>query len=353
VSLARPRIQGSRSNGATLWQEVRLKMKLALAVVAVAATLASTGRAAAAMKYRVYRSPKYGYSMVVPTEWEERKEKDGTTTFTGSTGVLVVNVRPRAGCTPETLPAYAAQFVVSEKIKLLNKGPRTAGGSRGFMFQYQTKEATDTLRGDTICLLNEDSLLILAFVTRDWLYDASRVVFEKAIASMKLFAPEGVTPLAQGFRRFEDLAHGFRLQVPAAWQTTQGNAAAPTFAGDDGTLQILVDTGARYLPGDTEILAKAYVNRARYKLAHLASGKLDGQPAQFAYCELPDKPDWGACFIVFVRAERLHVLKIAYHQTRRKDLVQEIAGSFQFLGTPAAPRKPTTKLSRTSNEKTP
>jgi hypothetical protein len=327
-------------------------MKLALAVLGVAATLASTGRAAAAMKYRVYQSPKYGYSMVVPTEWEERKEKDGTTTFTGSTGVLVVSVRPRAGCTPETLPAYSAQFVVSDKIKLLNKGPRTASGSRGFMFQYQTKEATDTLRGDTICLLNEDSLLVLAFVTRDWLYDASRVVFEKAVASMKLFPPEGMTPLTQGYRRFEDPSHGFRLQVPAAWQSTSTDTAAPAFAGDDGTLQILVDTGARYLSGDTEILAKAYVNRAHYKLAHLATGKLDGQPAQFAYCET-DKPDWGACFIVFVRAERLHVLKIAYHQTRRKDLVQEIAGSFQFLGAPTAPRKPGTKISRTSGQKEP
>jgi hypothetical protein len=328
-------------------------MKLALAMIGVVATLASAGRAAAAMKYRVYQSPKYGYSMVVPAEWEERKEKDGTTTFTGSTGVLVVNVRPRSGCTPETLAAYSAQFVVSDKIKLLNKGPRTAAGNRGFMFQYQTKEAADTLRGDTICLLNEDTLLIMAFVTRDWLYDASRVVFEKAIASMKLSAPEGMTPLTQGFRRFEDLAHGFRLQVPAAWQTTSSDAGSPGFAGDDGTLQILVDTGARYLSGDTEILAKAYVNRAQYKLAHLATGKLDGQPAQFAYCDLPDKPEWGACFIVFVRQERLHVLKIAYHQTRRKDLVQEIAGSFQFLAAPAEPRKPTTKLSRTSSQKSP
>ena len=52
--------------------------------------------------------------------------------------------------------------------------------------------------------------------------------------------------------------------------------------------------------GDAEILAKSYVKRAHYKLISLASGKLDGQPAYFAYSEPPDKPEWGACFIVFV-----------------------------------------------------
>jgi hypothetical protein len=321
-------------------------MKLALAVLGVAVTLASAGRATAAMKYRSYHSARYGYSLVVPAEWETRLEKDATTTFTGSTGVLVISVRPRAGCTPETLPNYAAQFVLSDKVKVLNKGKRTANGNQGWLFQYQTNDPTDTLRGDTICLLNEDYLYLIAFVTRDWLYDASRVVFEKAIASLKLSTPAGVQPLAQGFRRFEDLAHGFRLQVPAEWQATSGDAATPAFAGADGTLQILVDAAARYLPGDAEILAKAYVNRAHYKLVSLAAGKLDGQPAYFAYCEPPDKPDWGACFIVFVRQSRLHVLKIGYHQGTGKDVVQEIAGSFQFLNAPAAPRKPGAKISQ-------
>ncbi len=327
-------------------------MKVALAFFGVVATLALAGRATAAMKFRPYQSVKNGYALAVPTEWEERQEKDSTITFTGSTGVLVISIRARAGCTAENLPTYAGQFVLSDKVKVLNKGKRTANGNPGWLFQYQTKDASDTLRGDTICLLNEDSLVIVAFVTRDWLYDASRIVFEKAVTSIKLFTPEGVQPLAQGFRRFEDAAHGFRLQLPAAWQSTSGDAAAPAFAGEDGTLQIMVDAAARYLPGDAEILAKSYVNRARYKLLSLASGKLDGQPAYFAYCEPPDKPEWGACFIVFVRQERLHVLKIAYQQARRKDVVRDIAGSFQFLGTPAVPAKPGAKISR-SPEKSP
>jgi len=328
-------------------------MKLAFAILGVVATLAAAGRAGAAMKFRGYQSTKYGYSLAVPAEWEARQEKDATITFTGSTGVLVISIRPRAGCTQETLPTYAGQFVLSDKVKVLNQGKRTANGNAGWLYQYQTKDATDTLRGDTICLLNEDSLYIIAFVTRDWLYDASRVVFEKAITSLKLFPPVGAQPLAQGYRRFEDVAHGFRLQLPATWQATSGDAASPAFAGDDGTLQIMVDSTARYLPGDAEILAKAYVQRAHYKLASLAPGRLDGQAADFAYCEPPDKPEWGACFIVFVRQQRLHILKIAYQRAARKDLVQEIAGSFQFLGHPAVKPKPGAKLSQVPKTKSP
>ena len=59
-------------------------------------------------------------------------------TFTGSTGVLVVSLRPRAGCAWETLPTYAAQFVLSNKVKVLNKGKRTANGNPGWLYQYQT-----------------------------------------------------------------------------------------------------------------------------------------------------------------------------------------------------------------------
>jgi hypothetical protein len=328
-------------------------MKLALAVLGVVATLAVAGRAGAAMKYRTFQSTKYGYSLVVPAEWDERQEKDSTLTFTGSTGVLVISVRPRGGCTPETLAKYSQQFVLSDKVKVLNQGKRTANGSAGWLYQYQTKDQSDTLRGDTICLLNEDSLYIIAFVTRDWLYDASRVIFERALASLKLFPPEGLEPLAQGYRRFEDPAHGFRLQVPAAWQATSDDASTPAFAGDDGTLQILVDGNARYLAGDAEILARAYVSRAHYKLASVAPGKLDGQPAYFAYCEPPDKPDWGACFIVFVRHQKLHILKIAYHRTLRKDVVQQIAGSFQFTGHAATKAKTGAKISRAPGQKTP
>ena len=116
-----------------------------------------------------------------------------------------------------------------------------------------------------------------------------------------------------------------------------------------------MDGNARYLAGDAEILAKSYVARAHYKLSSLATGKLDGQPAYFAYCEPPDKPEWGACFIVFVRAQRLHVLKIAYQQARRKDVVQEIAGSFQFLDrpSPTGKAKPAAKISRVPGENHP
>ena len=70
-----------------------------------------------------------------------------------------------------------------------------------------------------------------------------------------------------------------RFARPAAWQATSGDASTPAFAGEDGTLQIMVDGAARYLPGDAEILAKAYVNRAHYKLISLAPGKLDTRTA--------------------------------------------------------------------------
>jgi len=54
-----------------------------------------------------------------------------------------------------------------------------------------------------------------------------------------------------------------------------------------------------------------------------------------------------------VRAQRLHVLKIAYQQAHRKDVVQEIAGSFQFLARPAAKAKPTAKVSQVPKTKSP
>src|ERR1051326_124511 len=104
-------------------------MKVALAILSVAVTLASAGRASAAMNYKTYQSAKYGYSLAVPSEWEQRPEKDDTATFTGSTGVLVVSIRPRSGCTAESLPNYGRQFVVTEKVKVLTQGKRTANGN--------------------------------------------------------------------------------------------------------------------------------------------------------------------------------------------------------------------------------
>ena len=51
-------------------------MKLAFAILGVVAMLAAAGRAEAAMKFRTYQSTKYGYSLAVPSEWEERQEKE-------------------------------------------------------------------------------------------------------------------------------------------------------------------------------------------------------------------------------------------------------------------------------------
>ena len=49
-----------------------------------------------------------------------------------------------------------------------------------------------------------------------------------------------------------------------------------------------------------------------------------------------------------MRREQLNVLKIAYHLTKQKDVVQEIAGSFQFLSHPSTPPKKASKVSRIS-----
>src|SRR5437879_4770635 len=97
-------------------------MRLALAFLSVAAIIAAPSRAAAAMKFRPHQSIRDGYSLVVPAEWEERQEKESTVTFTGSTGVLVISLRPRGGCTPEHLANYAGQFVLSDKVKVLHQG---------------------------------------------------------------------------------------------------------------------------------------------------------------------------------------------------------------------------------------
>ena len=83
-------------------------MRLAHVVLGVAAVLASAGRATAAMQFRTFHSTKYGYSLAVPSEWEERQEKNDTITFTGSSGVLVISLRPRAGTTWEALPTYGS-----------------------------------------------------------------------------------------------------------------------------------------------------------------------------------------------------------------------------------------------------
>jgi hypothetical protein len=110
----------------------------------------------------------------------------------------------------------------------------------------------------------------------------------------------------------------------------------PIFSGEDGSLQIFTDGSARYLPGDGEILARAYVDKASYKLKSLARGKLDGHPAHFAFCTLPDRPEWVGCFVVLIRDQKLYVLKLSHHAERRKDLLDDIVRSFQFTGESAA-----------------
>lgn len=282
-----------------------------------------------ALTYRTYDNPRLGISLSVPEEWETRPERDGTVTINGSTGVLVVSARPRGSCTPETLPQQAAVYVLNDNTRLQNSGRKTVTGASGWLFQYVTKNADDPLRGDTFCLLHEDSLIVVAFVTREWLYKATRPVFEQCISSIRLTTPPGLHPLAAGYRRYEDREHAFRLQVPDNW-SQQGDARMPVFSGEDGSLQIFTDSTARYLPGDGEILARAYVDKASYKLKTLARGKLDGQNAHFAFCTLPEQPDWVGCFVVLIRDQKLFVLKLAHNPERRKTLLDDIVRSFQF-----------------------
>jgi hypothetical protein len=275
----------------------------------------------------------------VPEEWESRTERDGTVTINGSTGVLVVSARPRGACTPETLPQQAAVYVLNDNTRLQNSGRKTVNGASGWLFQYVTKNADDPLRGDTFCLLHEDSLIVIAFVTREWLYKATRPVFEQCINSIRLGTPPGMRPLTTGYRRYEDREHAFRLQVPENW-SQQGEARMPVFSGEDGTLQIFTDSSARYLPGDGEILARAYVDKASYKLKTLAKGKLDGQIAHFAFCTLPEQPDWVGCFIVLIRDQKLCVLKLSHNPERRKTLLDDIVHSFQFVSESTAAAVP-------------
>jgi hypothetical protein len=291
-----------------------------------------------ALTYRTYEDPRLGISLSVPEEWESRPERDGTVTINGSTGVLVVSARPRGTCTPETLPQQAAVYVLNDNTRLQNSGRKTVSGVSGWLFQYVTKNADDPLRGDTFCLLHEDSLIVIAFVTREWLYKATRPVFEQCINSIRLTTPAGMLPLNTGYRRYEDREHTFRLQVPDNW-SQQGDARMPVFSGEFGSLQIFTDSSARYLPGDGEILARAYVDKASYKLKSLARGKLDGLPAHFAFCTLPEQPDWVGCFIVLIRDQKLLVLKVAHNPEHRKTLLDDIVHSFQFATetTAAAP----------------
>jgi hypothetical protein len=160
-------------------------------------------------------------------------------------------------------------------------------------------------------------------------------------------------PLAPGFRRYEDREHTFRMQVPESW-TQQGDPRMPVFSGEDGSLQVFTDSSARYLPGDGEILARAYVDKANYKLKTLARGKLDGQAAHFAFCTLPDQPDWVGCFIVLIRDQKLLVLKLAHEAERRKSLLDDVLRSFQFTATPTAaatlPTSPSGKSDETPRE---
>src|SRR2546428_11815155 len=88
------------------------KMKLAFAILGVAATLASAGRAGAAMTFRTYQSTKYGYSLAVPAEWQQVQEKDSTITFTGSNRVLLIRIRPPARCTCERVPGHCRPIVL-------------------------------------------------------------------------------------------------------------------------------------------------------------------------------------------------------------------------------------------------
>jgi hypothetical protein len=305
-----------------------------------------------ALTYRTYENPKIGIALSVPEEWEMRQERDGTVTINGSTGVLVVSARPRGTCTPESLRQHASLYVLNENPRLQNSGRKTVNGYSGWLFQYVTRNADDPLRGDTLCLLHDDSLLIVAFVTREWLYKATRPVFEECIRSIRLTTPPGKRALAPGYRRYEDRERAFRLQVPEEW-TQGGDARMPIFSGEHGTLQIFTDSSARYLPGDGEILARAYVDKASYKMKSLARGKLDGHPAHFAFCTLPDRPDWVGCFIVLIRDQKLYVLKMAHHAEHRKALLEDVVRSFQFASDGAPPAPQVSQVEPTAAASTP
>jgi hypothetical protein len=311
-------------------------MKLLARWAGIVAALGSAAGAAHAIEYRTYDNPQLGLSLSIPAEWETSEGKDGSLTVTGSAGVLVVSARPRGEATEETLRQYALSYVRGANVRLQNSGRKTVNGVPGWLFQYVTRDPEDPLRGDTLCLLHENWLVAVAFATREWLYAASRPVFDTAIHSLRLQTPHGMRPLTRGFRRFEDPRGNFRLQVPESWQLASSANSLPFFAGADGTLQVIVDGGSRYLAGDTEILARAYVQRASYRLQKLTPGKIDSQPGQFAYCVPNDASDWKGCFVVMVREGKLYVLKIAYQGETGEARVREIVEGFQFLPVRAA-----------------
>jgi hypothetical protein len=315
-------------------------MRLLAGCISIGVLLGGATRAAWGIEYRTYSNPKYGLSLSVPVEWELTESSDGSLTFTGSTGVLVLNARPRGAATQERLRDYALAYVRGANIRLRNSGRKTVNGNPGWLFQYSTCDPEDPLRGDTLCLLHESWLVAVAFATREWLYSASRPVFETAIQSLKLETPAGMRSLAHGFRRFEDPRGSYRLQVPEGWQLTSSGGGLPFFAGTDGTLQVIVDRDSRYLPGDAEILARAYVGRASYRLQRLVTGEMDGYPAHFAYCTPTDRSGWQGCFVVSVRDGRLYLLKIAYAGEATGRRVREIVTSFQFLPGRSALKTP-------------
>lgn len=314
---------------------------LAISVLAVGAARAADG-----LEYRTHQSTRLGLSLSIPREWDVSEAKDGSLTVTGSAGVLVVSARPRGSATEETLREHALAYVTSGNVRIRNSGRKTVQGVPGWLFQYVTRDSEDPLSGDTLCLLHENWMIAVAFATRQWLYGASRPVFETAIQSLKLGTPEGMRPLSRGFRRYSDPKGTFRLQVPDTWQLTSGAGQQPFFVGPDGTLQVIVDSGSRYLPGDAEILARAYVERAGYRLQKVTPGQIDGQPAQFAYCSSSDPSAWEGCFVVSVRDGKLFVLKIAFRGSPTEARVPEMVGSFQFLplrsakDTPRGPKTP-------------
>jgi hypothetical protein len=305
-------------------------MQIVARWLAIAVLAAGAARAAEGLEYRSYHSARLGLTLSIPREWEVSEAKDGSLTVTGSAGVLVVSARPRGATTVETLREYALAYVKQGNVRVRNSGRKTVQGVPGWLFQYVTRDSDDPLRGDTLCLLHESWMIAVAFATREWLYAASWPVFETAIQSLKLGTPEGMRPLNRGFRRYEDPKGIFRLQVPDAWQLTSTTHQQPFFAGPDGTLQVIVDGSSRYLPGDAEILARAYVERAGYRLQKVSPGQIDGQPAQFAYCAAADPSGWEGCFVVCVREGKLFVLKIAFQGPEGASRVAEIVTSFQF-----------------------
>lgn len=315
-------------------------MQLLARWLAIGVLVAGAARAAEGMEYRTYRSDKLGISLLIPSEWEVSETKDGSVTITGSTGVLVVSARPRGSATVETLREHALAYVRAGNVRIRNSGRKTVRGVSGWLFQYVTRDPEDPLYGDTLCLLHEHWMLAIAFATRQWLYAASRPIFETAIRSLELGTPEGMRPLSRGFRRFVDPRGNYRLQVPDSWQLTSSAGSLPFFAGNDGTLQVIVDGSSRYLAGEAEILARAYVNRAGYRLRKVVAGQIDGQPAQFAYCAAIDRSGWQGCFVVSVREGKLYVLKIAFQGAGGEAHVQEIVNSFQFLPSRAAQQTP-------------